>query len=432
MTEPWQLTLVGLAMVTSFVLMWWRKVPHVISLSVAAAVGTLVAGLGVPVRSLIEGSFLFFDLTLVIFTATVFVGALRSTGALAGLISDIVGAFRGRPFFLLSVMTLVVMLPGMLTGSGTAAVLSVGALVGTVLVHIGIPLVTATTIIAVGGIAGSIAPPVNIPAMAMANGINMPYVGLDGPLALIAFPIGLISAWWLGARHLKRNVDVDALTLQLEREAPVRRPGRLATYFPLSAVLVGMSLSRLFPDSGFEPGVPLIFVVGTMLTFALARNTNVVRSVTASVDEAMTVASILIGVGAFVEVMTLTGVRGLFVITAVTLPDIGLLVFTFFGFAIIGSLLGSYGSGTAFGIPVTLAFLDRDPILAIAGLSVLAGFSSLTPPTAIVGQAAQIVMKFRGKYVDVLRHAAVPWIAASVVGILVVAFANRLGGRLPY
>lgn len=432
MTETLQLALVGLLMVAVFVVLWWRKVPHIVSLTVAAAAGSLAAGLGLPVRSLIEGSFLFFDLVLVIFTATVFVGAMRSTGALARMIGDIVKVFGGRPLLLLSVMTLVVMLPGMLTGSGTAAVLAVGALVGTVLVHIGIPKDKATAIIAVAGIAGSIAPPVNIPAMAMANGINMPYVGLDGILALIAFPLGLVSAWWIGARHLTASPDLDVLRSQLREGVPARRPDGLATYLPLVAVIAGMAVSRIIPDTKVELGVPLVFVVGTALAFLLGRNTNAAASVLNSVDEAMSVASILIGVGAFVEIMTLVGVRGLFVITAVTLPELGLLAFTFLGFAVAGSLLGSYGSGTVFGIPVTLALLDRDPILTIAGLSVLAAFSSLTPPTAIVGQAAQMAVKFAGRYTAVLKHMALPWLVASIVGILVVAFANTLGGRVVY
>src|SRR5690625_6272755 len=99
------------------------------------------------------------------------------------------------------------------------------------------------------------------------------------------------------------------------------------------------------------------------------------------IREAMPVASILVGVGAFVQIMTLTGVRGLFVITAITLPDIALFIFTFFGFAIAGSLLGSYGSGTVFGIPVAIAFLDIDPIMAIVDLSFISSSSRLTTPT---------------------------------------------------
>jgi TRAP-type C4-dicarboxylate transport system permease large subunit len=427
-----QIALVGAVMIGSFVLLWWRGVPHVLSLTVAAAVGTLAAGLGVPLRTLVEGSFMFFDLILVIFTATIFVGALRGTGALTVMIRDTVRAFRGRPFALLSVMTLVVMLPGALTGSGTAAVLAVGGLVGTVLMQLGIPQARAVAILAIGGIAGSIAPPVNIPAMAMANGINMPYVGLDGWLAAISIPLGLLSAWFLGARHLRKSVDVDDLTARLEAPSGQPLPGAFATYAPLVAVLGAMTAARLLPAGTFDLGVPLTFAAGAVLAFALARNANPFRVTASSIDEAMKVASILVGVGAFVEVMTLTGVRGLFVITAITLPTWGLYAFTFFGFAIAGSLLGSYGSGTVFGIPVTLAFLDRDPVLAIVGLSILACYSSLTPPTAIVGQAAALVTKFPGKYGSIVRYMLLPWVVASVVGLVVVVFANRLGGRLPY
>src|SRR5690625_2409688 len=144
------------------------------------------------------------------------------------------------------------------------------------------------------------------------------------------------------------------------------------------------------------------------------------------IREAMPVASILVGVGAFVQIMTLTGVRGLFVITAITLPDIALFIFTFFGFAIAGSLLGSYGSGTVFGIPLAIAFLDRAPILAIVGLSILAACSSLTPPTAIVGQAAAVAMQYPKGYISLLRFMWSPWFVASVIGLLVVVYANQL------
>jgi hypothetical protein len=130
--------------------------------------------------------------------------------------------------------------------------------------------------------------------------------------------------------------------------------------------------------------------------------------------------------------MTLTGVRGLFVITAVTLPEIALYAFTLIGFVVAGALLGSYGSGTVFGIPVTLAFLDRDPVIAIIGLSLMAAFSSLTPPTAIVGQAAAITVHYKGSYGSVLRKMWLPWLIASIIGLAIVVFANRLGWLVRY
>src|SRR5690606_35660187 len=139
-------------MLAVFMAAWWRRLPNIISMLLAAIAGALVAGQGVPLRHLVEGMFMFFDLVVTILTATIFVGMVRASGALHGLIADLVRRFHRRPLLLLMLMTIVVMIPGALTGSGTAAVLSVGPLVGAVLVSMGIPVVKAVAVGALGGV----------------------------------------------------------------------------------------------------------------------------------------------------------------------------------------------------------------------------------------------------------------------------------------
>lgn len=414
-------------MVAVFLIAWWRNIPHIISLTLAAIVGAMVAGQGLPLRHLVEGSFLFIDLIIIILTATVFMGVLRANGALTSMITDVIRAFSRQPVMLLSMMTIIVMVPGAFTGSGTAAVLAVGTLVGSVLMSLGIPKPKSVAIVALAGIAGSFAPPVNIPAMAMANGINMPYAGMTVPLLLLSVPIGIITTLAIGLRYVRRGVSADELLQNINSESGSTL-NRLSTYGPLVVVLLLMVLAQVFPDSPVNLSVPLIFLVGIVLAVLMSggKRLNLPRIGLNMVKEAMPVASILVGVGAFVQIMTLTGVRGLFVITAITLPEIALFVFTFFGFAIAGSLLGSYGSGTVFGIPVTIAFLDRDPIMAIVGLSILAAYSSLTPPTAIVGQAAAVSLEYRENYISLLRYMWLPWTIASIIGLGVVWFADSL------
>lgn len=419
--------LVAVVMIGVFLVAWWRNVPHIISLTLAAIAGALVAGQGLPLRHLVEGSFLFIDLIIIILTATIFMGVLRATGALRAMIEDVTRRFHKRPLILLSMMTLVVMLPGAFTGSGTAAVLAVGALVGSVLMNMGIPKVKAVSIVALAGIAGSFAPPVNIPAMAMANGINMPYAGMFWPLLLLSIPIGILTTLALGGKYVRKDLDVETILGGIG-ESGQAKLSKLATYGPLVLVMGLMVTAQMFPDSGINFGVPVTFLIGIVAAVLLSGigRINLPRVASAMVREAMPVASILVGVGALVQIMTLTGVRGLFVITAITLPEVALYAFTFFGFALAGSLLGSYGSGTVFGIPVAIAFLNRDPIIAIVGLSVLAAYSSLTPPTAIVGQGAAVAMQFTESYTKMLRQMWLPWLLASVIGLLVIIFADKL------
>lgn len=407
-----------------FVVAWWRGLPHILSMFLAAIAGALVAGEGIPLRHLAEGTFMFFDLMVTILTATVFVGVVRESGALHAMIGDIVRRFHRQPLVLLILMMIVVMIPGALTGSGTAAVLAVGTLVGSVLVSMGIPVARAVSILALGGIVGSFAPPVNIPAMAIANGINMPYAGFMLPLAVVSIPLGIGSALSLGGRYVRRGVDVQKILADMPENA--KSVSKVQIYAPFVVVFGLMILMRLFPDSIFNVGIPVVFMIGVFVTRFLSPHVRIVPVSRAMIKEVLPVAGILVGVGALVQVMALTGVRGLFVITSITLPEVWLYLFMFFGFAVAGALLGSYGSGTVFGIPLMLAFLDRDPIIATVGLSLMACYSSLTPPTAIVGYASAVAMDYQKPYSTMLRHVMPSWLIASILGVLIVMFADQL------
>ena len=81
---------------------------------------------------------------------------------------------------MLILLMLIIMFPGMITGSSTAAVLSAGAIVAPILLMMGIP---APRPAPSWRWAPSWAwpPPVNIPAMLIAGGVDMPYIGFEGP-----------------------------------------------------------------------------------------------------------------------------------------------------------------------------------------------------------------------------------------------------------
>ena len=51
-----------------------------------------------------------------------------------------------------------------------------------VLIKLGLPKLKTAALIAMGGILGMLAPPVNILVMIMGGGVDMPYVGLTIPL----------------------------------------------------------------------------------------------------------------------------------------------------------------------------------------------------------------------------------------------------------
>ena len=73
----------------------------------------------------------------------------------------------------------------------------------------GIPRVKVASFIAMGGTIGIFAPPVNIPAMIIAAGINMPYIGFFWPLLVLTVPLAVYAALHLGLRHIHGPLDRD-------------------------------------------------------------------------------------------------------------------------------------------------------------------------------------------------------------------------------
>ena len=128
------------------------KLPVSLSMILGAIVGALVGGQGIPLRHLFEGTFTYVDTILIISTAMLFMTVIQESGALEALNSFIVTRFYKVPALMLILLMLVIMFPGMITGSSTAAVLSAGALVAPVLLLIGIPKEKAGAIIAIGAI----------------------------------------------------------------------------------------------------------------------------------------------------------------------------------------------------------------------------------------------------------------------------------------
>ena len=118
---------------------------------------------------------------------------------------------------------LIVMFPGMITGSSTASVLTTGAMAATVLGGLGLARERAAAFVAMGGVLGMIAPPVNIPAMIIGAGIDLPYVGFAAPLALGAFPLALLLSYVLGWPVLRRRGAPDGGGTPTARGARGRR-----------------------------------------------------------------------------------------------------------------------------------------------------------------------------------------------------------------
>ena len=391
------------------------KWPIGLCLMAAALAGALVGGEGLPLRHLVEGSFGFFDVILIILTAVLFMKVLQASGALDSLAAILLRIFYRRKALLLLTATLLVMFPGMITGSSTTGVLTSGPLVAPVLQRLGLSRLRTGAFIAMAAVLGMIAPPINILVMIMGGGVDMPYVGVTLPLLVIVVPLAVAIPLWIGLKEV-RIIAFE----ELEGILPPSVYGQygLKLYLPL-AVVVGLMLGeralvKVMPD----PGIPGIFLFGSLLGAVCGRPFNFWKTTRRAVEEAMPILAILAGVGMFIQVMTLTGARGWIVMAFLALPGALLYPAIAVGMPLFGGI-SAFGASSILGVPFILALISKNALITSTALSAVVGLGDLIPPAALAGRfSGQVVGE--ANFIRILRFCLVPaiFVLAWAIGIL--------------
>lgn len=419
--------IIFIAMIATFLICAFAlKLPVSISMMLSSIVGALVGGEGVPLRHLVEGTFSYVDTILVIACAMIFMRIIEKSGALDAISAIIIRRFYKKPALLLCLVMLVIMFPGMITGSSTAAVLSAGSIMAPVLITMGIPVVETASILAMGGILGMIAPPVNIPAMIIGGGIDIPYVGFEVPLLLLTIPIAIFTVLFFGYKHVK-NLDYEAIKHELNHE-PIEKFG-FKIYIPIIVAIVLMVLNKVVPAIP-DLGMPLVFIISSIVGLFTGYKINFIQESKNAVKTVLPVLGILMGVGMFIQIMTLTGVRGLIVTACISLPN----SLRYLAMAISVPLFGavsSFGSASVLGVPFLLSFMAKDQIITAAAISLIAGVGDMVPPTALAGIFAAQVLGMEN-YTPVLKKCAVPIALMIVWGIIFIIFSPQLASFIVF
>jgi len=132
-------------------------------------------------------------------------------------------------------------------------------------------------------------------------------------------------------------------------------------------------------------------------------------------------------VGILVQIMTLTGVRGLIAITTVTLP-VTVVIITLFLTLPISEAVLMWGAAPVLGVPLVLLFntIGLNPVVALAGMSVIWPLGDAIPPTAIIGRLTTETVGLKEPYTRFLRYCLVPAALIILVGIGMVVFSKKL------
>jgi CitMHS family citrate-Mg2+:H+ or citrate-Ca2+:H+ symporter len=411
-------------MVAAFVLAKILKVSTELAILAAALAGGLAGGAGLPPRHIVEGAFTYLDICLIFITATLFMNFLKESGGVAFVIRRILTRFYRSKGLLFVLFAFLLLIPGALTGAGSVTVLITGGMVATVLGYMGIPKPRAAAIVFVIAGLSAAAPPVSLWAMLTAAGVNMPYVGFFLPLLVPCVLLALATIFILGRKA--GPADLERAMSELPEAPPRMSWLRVAAPFALFFALV--VAGRVWPFSFPILGLPLIFAASAATTILLSpRRIDVLEISRRTVHQLLPLIGTLTCVGILVQMMTLTGARGLIAVTVVTLPATAVILTLFLTLPVSESVL-MWGAAPVLGVPLVLLFntMNLDPVVALAGMSVIWPLGDALPPTAIIGRLTVETVGMKEPYRKFLKLCLGPAILIAVVGTLMVILSKKL------
>ncbi len=412
-------------MVAVYVIARLLKVSTELAIFAAALAGALAAGNGIPARHIVEGAFTYLDIVLIFVTATLFMNLLKESGGAAFAVRSILRRFHRSKVLLFSLLALLLLIPGALTGAGSVTVLIMGSLVATVLGTMDLPGPKVAAIIFVIAGLSAAAPPVSLWAMLTAAGVNMPYVGFFLPLLVPCVILALATIFILGAKA--KPVDLEKALRELPEAPPRMNWLRLAT--PFAAFFALVVAGRVYPFGFPILGLPLMFAAAAVLAVVMSPvKLDVLRISRETVHQLLPLIGTLTCAGILVQVMTLTGVRGLIAITTVTLPFVAVIGSLFLTLPLSEAVL-MWGAAPVLGVPLVLLFntVGLNPIVALAGMSIIWPLGDAVPPTAIIGRLTASTVGMKEPYGKFLKECLVPALLIAAAGILMVVFSKKLG-----
>jgi len=411
-------------MVAVYIIAKALKLSTELSMFLAALAGALAGGAGIPVRHIAEGAFTYFDIILIFVTATLFMNLLKESGGVAFVIRGILSRFHRRKSILFLLITLLLLIPGALTGAGSVTVLITGGMISVVLGYMGLSKPKAAAIIFLIAGLSAAAPPVSLWAMLTAAGVNMPYIGFFLPLLVPCVVLSLVTIFILGRKS--RPVDLGKALNELP-QAP-EKMNWWRVLLPFLAFLVLVVTGRLWPHSLPILGLPMIFMIAAAATVLVSPvKLKILKISRETIEQLLPLIGTLTCVGILVQIMTLTGVRGLIAISIVTLPVMAVFISLFFFLPISEAVL-MWGAAPVLGVPLVLLFntMGLNPIVALAGMSVIWPLGDALPPTAIIGRLTKDTVGMEESYGKLLKHCLIPALIIMIAGTLMVIFSKDL------
>ena len=401
------------------------KLTTELSMFAAAIAGALAHGAGIPIRHIVDGAFTYYDVCLIFITATFFMNLLKEAGGVTYIIRSIIKTFHKQRFVCLLLLTLVLLVPGALTGSGAVTVLIMGSLVGSVLTFMGISETRTAAIIFLCAAMSAAAPPINLWAMMAAAGSNMPYVGFMQPLLIITVSGALLSMFILGWKG--KAVDLEKALKELP--VPPEKMNFIRVIIPFLVFFALVLAGRIWPFQMPTLGLPLMFLISAFSVFLISpKKLPLLEIASNTIRQLIPLVGIMIVVGVLIQIMALSGARGLISLGVVTLP-LTTLFATLWLILPWSEGLVQYAAAPLLGVPLILLFNMKglNPIIALSAMAVMWPLGDCLPPTSVVGRATVIELKYKGNYYgEFVKTCLIPMAIILLVCTLFVIFSKPL------
>ena len=426
-----QIGIILVVMVIAYAIAKWKKLSVEISMLSAAVAGGLAGAftnsppIGQLARHLVEGSFTYLDVILVFSTATIFMAIVSESGGVNYVVRGTIKYFYNMRIIALILLMIIILIPGALTGAGSVSLLVVGAPIALALGYLGIPKRKVAAILFIVAGLSAAAPPVNIWAMILSAGTAIPYVGFELPLGIPVLILGTFTVLFLGWKK-EGSMDLDAALKDMPEV-----PAKMSWWRVLLPFLVFLGLlvtSRIWPFSLPILGLPLEFTIAALVALLVSpKKIKILALSRDTMKRLLPLLATIVVVGMLQQIMTATGVRGLISFAVISIPLILLFILLAVIIPVSEGVL-TYGGAAIIGIPL-IWFLDSIGLhatVAIAGLSLLWPLGDGLPPTALIGRLSVMVSDYKDSYWTFLKNTWVPWLAITIVGILMVVFSARL------
>ena len=420
------LTLILLiVMIVAFVLSSIKLKSPDISMVVAAVVIAIVGtfmfpDLGNPTRYLVEGLFVNLDLAMLFIAASLFVNIYAHSGAISTITRGIVEKIHNK-WLLMSIMGILMLIPGALTGAGSVSIFVLGGIVDTVLESLGISKKKRTVFIFFFAIMSAAAPPINLWTMLMTAQANMPYVGFTWLLLvpiLIASAICIVFIGW-GAEPTDRE--------EVLKKIPEKTQGMTwwRILLPIATIVALFLVSLYFPWNIPVLGLPLMIVIAAVVAFLCdpvkATGKQWLGILDGTMEQVFPLVANVLSIGVLQSAMAATGVRGLIGSTCVGLP----LVLIYSLILIVGPICQgcfNYGCSVVLGGPLIFMFntMGMDVTVICAALSLIFPIGDCLPPSRIVGRLACEETGYKESYMGFLKTALVPVLAIGLIAVLMI------------